>query len=284
MKENVKIIIDSSADVPAEYLESFRVLPMKICFGETEYTAGVDLGNREFYEKLIESDILPVTSQIKPFDYKEAFDEAYEKGQEVVVITISSKLSGTYQSALIAKQETEATVYVVDSLNVSIGSGILCLLALRLKEEGKSAKEIAETLEKEKGNIRLVALLNTLEYLKKGGRISAATAMAGALLNMKPVIAIEEGEVKSLGKARGSRQGNNLLIKEIDTAGGVDFEKPLLLGFTGLSDAMLKKYIDDSAMLWEGHEEALKHTSIGSIVGTHAGPDAIGAAFFAKNK
>ncbi|MDO5124564.1 MAG: DegV family protein [Eubacteriales bacterium] len=282
--KNVKIIIDSSADIPEEYLESFKVMPMKICFGDTEYTAGVDLTKAEFYGKLIESDTLPVTSQIKPFDYQEAFDEAYNEGEEVVVITISSKLSGTYQSALIAKSETKATVYVVDSLNVSIGLGILCLLALRLKKEGKSAGKIAEILEEEKKNVRVVALLNTLEYLKKGGRISAATAMAGTLLNMKPVVAVADGEVKTVGKARGSRQGNNLLTQEIDTAGGVDFDMPLLLGYTGLSDEMLKKYIEDSVMLWEGNEKSLQITSIGSIVGTHAGPDAIGAAFFAKNK
>ncbi len=284
MDKKVKIIVDSSADLREDIIDEFTVLPMKICFGETEYTAGVDISNKEFYEKLIESDTLPVTSQIKPFDYLTAYDKAYEAGEEVVVLTISSKLSGTYQSAVIAKDETKATVYVVDSLNVAIGSGVLAELALNLRNQGKSAKEIAEVLEDEKHNVRLVALLGTLEYLRKGGRISRTTAIAGELLSMKPVIAIEGGEVKTLGKARGSKQGNNLLLREIDNAGGVDFKKPILIGYTGLSDMLAKKYMEDSAMLWENSKEKLELVSIGSIVGTHAGPDAVAAAFFAKKK
>ncbi len=281
--KNVRIIIDSAADMRENLKEKFTVLPMKISFGETEYTAGVDITNREFYEKLIESDTLPVTSQIKPFDFKEAFDEAEAADEAVVVITISSKMSGTYQSALIAKAESGAEVYVVDSLNVSVGYGILAEYALTLKEEGKSAEEIAKILEEKRDKVRIVALLGTLEYLKKGGRISSATAFAGALLNMKPVVAVEGGEVVTRGKARGSKQGNNLLMKEIDAAGGADFELPLLLGYTGLSDELIKKYIEDSAILWENSKDRLDYVTIGSIVGTHTGPDAIAVAFFAKN-
>lgn len=280
--KKVRIIIDTAADLREGLKEKFTVMCMKISFGETEYTAGVDITNREFYEKLIESDVLPITSQIKPFDYKEAFDEAENAGEAVVVITISSKMSGTYQSALIAKEESDAEVYVVDSLNVSIGYGILAEYALMLAEEGKSASEIAEILEKARDKVKIVALLGTLEYLKKGGRISPVTAFAGELLSMKPVVTVKDGEVATLGKARGSRQGNNLLIREIDKAGGVDFDMPLLLGYTGLSDTLMKKYIEDSAVLWENSKEKLDYVTIGSIVGTHAGADAIAVAFFAK--
>lgn len=281
--KKVRIIIDTAADLREGLKEKFTVMCMKISFGETEYTAGVDITNREFYEKLIESDVLPITSQIKPFDYKEVFDEAEKAGEAVVVITISSKMSGTYQSALIAKEESEAEVYVVDSLNVSIGYGILAEYALMLAEEGKSASEIAEILEKVRDKVKVVALLGTLEYLKKGGRISPATAFAGELLSMKPVVTVKDGEVATLGKARGSRQGNNLLTREIDKAGGVDFDMPLLLGYTGLSDTLVKKYIEDSAVLWENSKKRLDYVTIGSIVGTHAGPDAVAVAFFAKN-
>ena len=126
-------------------------------------------------------------------------------------------------------------------------------------------------------------MLDTLEYLKKGGRISSAAAIAGGLLNIKPVICIENGEIKMLGKARGSRQANNLLVQEIGKAGGVDFGKPVLLGYTGLSDALLKKYIQDSAALWEGHLEELPYEVVGSVVGTHAGPGAVAVAFFAAD-
>ena len=126
----------------------------------------------------------------------------------------------------------------------------------------------------------VLALVDTLEYLKKGGRISKTTAFAGGLLSIKPVLAIREGEIAILGTARGSRQGNNLLVTEIEKAGGVDFEKPLLLGYTGLSDALLEKYVLDSGALWDGHGDCIRSTIIGSVIGTHAGPGAIAVAFF----
>ena len=125
-----------------------------------------------------------------------------------------------------------------------------------------------------------MALLGTLEYLKKGGRISKTVAFAGAVLNIKPVVSVTDGEIQMLGKARGSRMGNNLLVQEIEKAGGVDFSKPVLLGYTGLSDALLLKYIEDSRQLWEAGLEQVRYTSIGSVIGTHAGPGAIAVAFF----
>ena len=130
--------------------------------------------------------------------------------------------------------------------------------------------------------ICLIAMLDTLEYLKKGGRISAAVAFAGGLLNIKPVVNVKDGVINMLGKARGSKQGNNLLVQEIEKTGGIDFDLPILLGYSGLSDALLKKYIPDSAPLWENGIDTLRYTSIGSVVGTHAGPGAVAAAFFAK--
>ena len=133
----------------------------------------------------------------------------------------------------------------------------------------------------EKKNIRIVAMLDTLEYLKKGGRISKTVAFAGGMLNIKPVVSINDGQIQILGKARGSRQGNNLLVQEITKAGGVDFDKPVLLGYTGLSDLLLKKYVSDSASLWQEHVNDLPVAAIGSVVGTHAGPGAVAVAFFA---
>ena len=171
-------------------------------------------------------------------------------------------------------------IYVVDSGSAAIGGGILTELALQLRENGLGAKEIAERLEEEKGKVLLVALVDTLEYLKKGGRISKTAAFAGAVLNIKPVIAVADGEIRILGKARGSKMGNNLLVQEMEKAGGVDFSKPVLLGYTGLSDALLRKYIEDSKRLWETGLEHLRYTTVGSVIGTHAGPGAIAVAFF----
>ena len=121
-----------------------------------------------------------------------------------------------------------------------------------------------------------------MEYLKRGGRISKTVAFAGTLLNIKPVLAVACGEIQMLGKARGSKQGNNLLVQEIEKAGGVDFTKPVLLGYTGMSDILLRKYIEDSKHLWEGNLEVVRHTTIGSVIGTHAGPGAVAVAFFKR--
>lgn len=277
----VKIIVDSTADLTPEMAARVKTVPLTIHFGEKEYVSGVDIDAKTFYEKLVESDVLPTTSQPTPFVFTEAFQEAVDRGDSVVCITVSSKLSGTYQSAVIAAADFPEKVFVVDSQTVAIGSGILTEYALQLADSGMGAEEIAWKLLQKREKVRLLALVDTLEYLKKGGRISPTVAFAGGLLNIKPVIAVEEGEVKLLGKARGSKQGNNLLVQEINKAGGVDFGKPLLLGYTGLSDAMLQKYIADSAALWEGRVDKLPVTIVGSVVGTHVGPGAVAVAFFA---
>ena len=279
---SVKIVIDSSADLTPEWKNKFTVVPMPIRFGDQEYIDGVTITHREFYEKLIETDVLPTTSQPTPDAFSQVFERAKAAGDQVVVITISSKLSGTYQSACIAAMDYPDTVFVVDSLTAAIGEGILAQYAYSLAESGMSAADIAEALTQQRQKVHVIAMVGTLEYLKRGGRISKSVAFAGELLSIKPVLAIQDGAVAILGKARGSKQANNLLIKEIQSAGGVDFTKPVLLGYTGLSDALLQKYIQDSATLWEGNESALQCTVIGSVIGTHAGPGAVAAAFFRK--
>ena len=157
------------------------------------------------------------------------------------------------------------------------------LLAFRLLDAGSSAEEIAKALEEEKKNIVIVALVDTLEYLKRGGRISKTAAFAGGILNIKPVISVTDGEIHLLGKARGSKMGNNLLVQEINEAGGIDFSKPVLLGYSGLSDALLLKYIEDSRHIWEDNLKEVRYTTVGSVIGTHLGPGAVVVAFF-KNR
>lgn len=277
----VRIITDSTADVTAEVLTRLKRVPLTVNFGVEEYIDGVTITHQEFYEKLVESDKMPSTSQATPAAFVREFEEIAKAGESAVVITLAAQLSGTYQSAVIAASDYE-NIYVVDSGTVAIGSGILTELALRLADGGMDAASIASKLEEEKKKIRVVALLDTLEYLKRGGRISKTVAFAGGLLNIKPVVAVVDGEIRMLGKARGSKQGNNLLVTQIQEAGGVDFEKPLLLGYTGLSDALLHKYIADSSQLWQGNTDQLQHTIIGSVIGTHAGPGAVAVAFFQK--
>lgn len=277
---SVRIIVDSTADVRAAVKSRLTVVPLTVHFGDETYVDGVTITHKEFYEKLIESDLLPHTSQATPAAFSAVFEEVAAAGDSAVVLTISANLSGTYQSAQIAAQDYPDTVFVVDSRSAAIGSGILAELALRLADDGMSARDIARRLAEEREHVCLIAMLDTLEYLKRGGRISKAVAFAGGMLSIKPVICLKDGEIAILGKARGSKQGNNLLASEIQAAGGVDFDKPVLLGYTGLSDLLLQKYIADSEALWKADAHTLHTTVIGSVIGTHAGPGAIAAAFF----
>ena len=277
---SVRIVVDSTADVTDEIRAKLSVVPLTVHFGEQEYVDGITINHKQFYEMLVETDVLPTTSQPSPDAFAQVFRQAQEAGEQVVALTVSSKLSGTCQSAMIAAADFPDSVWVVDTKTVAIGCGILAELAVRLKEEGLSASEIVARLEEERENIRVIALLDTLEYLKKGGRISKTVAFAGGLLSLKPVVTIQDGEIHILGKARGSKQGNNLLVTEIQKAGGVDFTKPLMLGYTGLSDALLEKYVLDSGALWDGHGDCIRSTPISSVIGTHAGPGAIAVAFF----
>ena len=276
-----RIIVDSTADLMPEIQSRVHTVPLTVKFGDEEFIDGVTIDKKTFYEKLIENDDLPTTSQATPDSFSTEFEKAKEAGEAAVVITLASKFSGTYQSAMIAAEDYD-NVYVIDSETATVGGSILVELALRLLDEGKSAEEIAKTIESEKKKIVLVALVDTLEYLKKGGRISKAVAFAGGVLNIKPVLSVTEGEIAMLGKARGSKMGNNLLVQEIEKAGGIDFEKPVLLGYTGISDALLKKYIEDSRHLWENNLDDVRYTTVGSVIGTHVGPGAVVVAFFKK--
>lgn len=274
-----RIIVDSTADLMPEFKKRVYTVPLTLRFGEEEYIDGVTIDNKTFYEKLVESDVLPTTSQATPDAFAQEYEKAKEAGEAALVITLASQFSGTCQSAMIAAQEYE-NIYVVDSGSAAMGSGILIELAFRLLEEGKSTREIAQILAEEKKKIVIVALVDTLEYLKRGGRVSKTLAFAGGVLNIKPVLSVINGEIGLLGKARGSKMGNNLLVKEMEKAGGVDFSKPVLLGYSGISDALLLKYIEDSRHIWKGNLEEVRHTTVGSVIGTHVGPGAVVVAFF----
>lgn len=281
----IKLMVDSAADiskVEAKQL-GIEMIPMVITFDNEDYYDGVDILPTEFYEKLIESDTLPKTSQVTPFRFEEAFKKLTANGDEVIVITLSSKLSGTYAAAASAAEKFDGKVCVVDSLNAAIGERLLVEYALRLIGEGKlNLQEIAAELDERKTKIRLMALLGTLEYLKKGGRISAAVAFAGEILSLKPVIALVDGEVKLVGKALGSRKGNNLLNTLVEKSNGIDFAMPYGVVYSGLDKSLLDKYVKDSAKLWEASTNRVPEYVIGATIGTHVGPGAVGVAFFEK--
>ena len=280
----VRIITDSGSDCLQGEHPQLDVLPLSVGFGSTVYQADVELTRERFYELLVEGDDFPTTGQVNPYAFSQAISRAQEAGEDVVVISLSSKLSGTYQSACTAAAEAgDATeVHVVDTENVTLGMKILIQYALRLLDEGKSAAEIARAVEEARDRVCVLALLDTLEYLKRGGRISAAAGTVGELLSIKPVITVRDGEVAVLGKARGSKNGRNLLRQQVEAAGGIDFDMPLLLGYSGLSDKLLRKYLADSRSVWEGKiaEEDIPVVMVGATIGTHVGPGAVAVAFF----
>ncbi|MDE7182238.1 MAG: DegV family protein [Clostridia bacterium] len=280
----IKILVDSASDVEKSEADELGIslIPMKVRFGGEEYSDGINLTHREFFEKLIESNELPQTSQINEFSWKESFKNLTADGSEVIAITISSKLSGTYSCAVKAAKKFAGKVYVVDSLQACIGERILLQYAIRLVKEGKSAVETVKELDAKKSKIQLLAVLDTLKYLRKGGRISSVAAIAGEMLSIKPVISVTKGEVKLVGKAIGSKKGNNLLNQLVEKCGGIDFDMPYALAYSGLSDDYLQKYLKDSEQLWKGKTDFIPAYMIGSTIGTHAGPNAIGVAFFAK--
>ena len=277
----VKIIVDSASDVSQKVAKEWgiTVIPLHVRFGEHEYEDGVTLSNEQFYEKLIETDELPKTSQISPAEYADVFAEAVKNGDDAVCMVLSSGVSGCFQSARLAAEDFDGKVHVVDTKQFCISYYILVEYAVRLRDEGKGADEIVAEIEKERNRAKVLSVFDTLEYLKAGGRLSSAAAFAGTLLSIKPVVTITDGIVEVIGKARGSKNGSNILIQNIKKL-GVDYSMPICFGYTGLSDDMLQKYIADSHELYEG--DAYNIVSVGSTIGTYAGPGAIAVAFYPK--
>lgn len=276
---SVRIITDSTVDVSPATAARLTRVPLTIFFGTEEYVDGVTISHHAFYEKLVTGNVLPTTSQPTPAAWEAAFEEATANGDSVVVLTISSKLSGTYQSACIAAEDFD-NVYVVDTLHAATGAGCLAEYAVRLADEGMDAKTIADTLMETRQKLRLFAVLDTLEYLKKGGRISGTVAFVGGMLSIKPVIGISDGVVGVVAKARGAKQGVATLISEVEKAGGIDTTKPFLLGYTGNDMAPVQDFAAKANHLWGGQEIAMPQLC--SVVGTHVGPGAVAVAFFAN--
>ena len=279
---SIKILTDSAADIlPSEAEElGITVIPLIVTINGQDYKDVVEMSHDEYYKILPTCKELPTTSQISPSTYEDYFGTMVEAGDTVIAITLSSRVSGTYQSACIAAEEYDGKVLVVDSMNATVGQRVIVYRAVELLKEGKSAEEIVEILNKEKDHVRLLAVIDTLEYLKKSGRISATTAFVGGVLNIKPVVAIVDGQVVMVGKARGSKNGSNLLRKMIEEGPGVDFNKPYVIGYSGSSDRMLVDYVEDNADLWKTQIKEIPSCRVGAVIGTHVGPDGIAVAFF----
>ena len=276
-----KIIIDSSSDISVQEAQELGVimLPMQVAFGEDVYYDGVDLTPNDFYYKLTLDNVLPKTSQITPFRYEEQVEELVNEGHDVIIITISSKLSATYNNALGVCNKFPGKAYAVDSMNATSGERVLCLYALELIKQGYSTKEIVDKLNVAKENIVVLASIDTLEYLKKGGRISAATAIAGELLSIKPIIGVIDGEVKMVSKAIGLRRAYQVLDKLIGSY-EIDYDLPYCFIYSGVVDTNLQKYLEVSSLKDNFTKKEINQ--IGSTIGTHIGCGATGMVFFKK--
>ena len=281
---SVKIIVDSAADFLPETAARVKCVDMVVRFGDKEYIDGVELSTYDFYGLLTTSEDLPTTSQITPYTYETVFEEVLKEYDEAVCITLSSGLSGTYQSALIAAENFPGKIYVVDSLNATIGIGVLAEAALNLVDMGMTAGEIAQRLDVLRTKVRVMGAIDTLEYLKRGGRISPTVAFAGGLLNIKPVIKVTDvGTLELAGKARGTKASHAMLSKLIREEGEIDFSMPLLLAYSGQDGAVLDTYLEANGDLWAPYGKELPRTVVGSIVGTHIGPGGVAVAYFLKD-
>lgn len=277
---SIKIITDSTSDINLDLAKELdiTIVPLRVIFDEQEYFDGVDITNEQFYEKLVVSKNLPTTSQPAPEQYIPYFEEAKAKGDSVIVITISSKLSGTYQSAVIAKDMAEyEDIHIVDSLTVTLGLQLLVRKAITLKNQGMSAEAIAVQLENIKTKVKLYALLESLEYLKKGGRLSGMSAFAGGLLNIKPIIEVRDGEVSLAARARGLSGGYSKLSELITQDKGINRNEEVCIGYSAKKDNM-EAFINNYKDTLNLHD--FIESPIGSVVGTHTGPGVCGFAFF----
>ena len=279
----IKLLIDSASDISLEEADKLGItlLPIEVRFTDKEYMDGVDLLPAQFYEMLKTCKELPKTSQINPFRFEEAFEEATKNGDEVICIVLSSAISGTYSNALQAAEKFKGKVHVIDSLNACIGERLLGMYALNLIKEGLSAEEIVEKLEVSKTKLNVMASIDTLKYLKMGGRISALVAFTGEAFNVKPLIAVVNGKIEMIGKAIGSKKANKLLQEKVANK-KVDFDLPFGIVWSGTNDAAAVNFKTETAYMWGETGANVNHYVIGSTIGTHVGPGALGFAFFEK--
>lgn len=277
----VKILTDSSCDLSPARCEELGVemLPITVNFGSESFRAHIDISNDEFYEKLAAASELPKTAQITPTFFEEKFRAYDESGDEVVCLFISSMMSGTLQSARIAKNLVGADrIYLPDTLNVTFALGLIVEEAVKMRDRGLSAAEIANEVEKLLPRVRLWALIDDLKYLKMGGRLSATSALVASILGICPIITLENGLVEVVGKARGKKAAFKFIQNMVE-------KEPISGDFAvTVGHAAVPKTRDDF-MEFMGAElkkrEVLK-LDIGSIVGTHTGPGACGLAYIRK--
>lgn len=275
----IRIVADSTCDLTQEELKTLNVtaIPLSIHFGEESYLDGVTIDKNTFYEKLIQAEKLPTTSQGNPADILDIITPYLEQGDEVIGIFLSSQLSGTFQSATIAASMADSEhFHPIDSLSATIGSALLVRIACRLRDEGRSAAEIVEEIEELKSRVRIIAVVDSLKYLQMGGRVSAAAAMMGNLLGINPLISVIDGAVIPIGKARGKKSAYRHLLtlfKEEQP----DLAYPIYFAHSHSPETL--KELQDVILPTLAHPAEVFELEIGPTIGTHVGPGAGGLAY-----
>ena len=282
---SVRIITDSACDLPQEYAaeRGIIIIPLKVRFGEQEFLDGVTITPEQFYERLEKKEILPKTSQITPYDYQQYFEDAVRSGDTAVYISMSAGVSGSFENACLTAGDYPGKIFVVDSRQFCISQGILAEQAATLRDEGKSAADIAAALESLKEKAHVLSVFDTLEYLKLGGRLSSAAAFIGGVLSIKPLITIEKGVVHVLGQARSLKSGNAAIMKAIEKCGGIDWSLPVRFGYTGVSPERLQHFIESACSTYGEKIKEIAVSKVGAVIGTYAGPGAVAIAFFSKS-
>lgn len=288
VRDKIAIVTDTASDITEEQAVEMDVqlVRLKVVFKDGAYTCGTEMTSEQFYERLLEDNEIPTTSQPSPADFQEVFAKELARGREVIYLGISSKLSGTFQSACTAKatftEEEQEKIHLFDTLNLCLTQLLLVRIAAKMRDDGASVPMILETVERLRPRVRLVAMFDTLDYVAKGGRLPAGVATAGRILNVKPVITCKDGKVAMLGLAKGSKNGKNMIHKALKKFGPADYDRPYHFGYTGLSDAKLVKYLKDNEALYGTYSEDLPINLVGPSVGTHVGPGAIAFAYVSQ--
>ncbi len=277
----VKIITDSSCDMSLEKCRELgiEVIPIGVHFGEESYEPGINLTNKEFYDKLANVTQLPTTTQISPVKFEEVFKHHVDNGNEVVGMFISRELSGTYSNAvMVAKRINEDKIHVVDTLNTTFGLALLLHEAVKMREEGFTAKEIAQKITELVPRVTLFAGIETLKYLKMGGRLSAGAAMVAGVLGICPIISVVKGKVEAVGKARGRAASNKFIEDQVKKI-GISSDYAVSFGHSNAPELCIQteKIFADYI-----NKKNVIRTEIGPVIGTHIGAGASGIAFIKK--
>ena len=272
----VRIVTDSTADLTPEQQRAagITVVPLNVHFGDEVFRDHVDLSTDEFFRRLKASPQLPRTSQPSVGAFEEAYRSLRQGGDEIVSVHLSSKVSGTYNSALMAAQSVgEGKIDVVDSLSTSMALGFIALEGAKLVRAGRDRQAVADCLRGLVPKARVICVVDTLTYLERGGRIGKARALLGSLLNVKPILQLKDGEVVPLGRARGRPQALNRLVELLERDGKVR-QLAIMHGAAQTDAEQLRERVASS---YPGVDIQL--TEIGAVLGTHTGPGVIGFTY-----